>query len=66
MTVFILIIEKRIEVFRSMELAEAFLQSEFPELSEICNGLSLEGLIEYINKYESEVRIYKRTLIEEF
>tara|TARA_A100001201_G_C4027483_1_gene182474 strand:+ start:58 stop:261 length:204 start_codon:yes stop_codon:yes gene_type:complete len=67
MTIYIIINNEKIEAFRSIDDAEAYVQSEYPELSEECNDMFFEDLVNYINnnRYGS-VKCIQRKLIEQF
>ena len=65
MTIYIIINNAKVEAFRSIDSAEIWLQSEYPELSEVCNNMLFEDLVNYINhnRYGS-VKCIQRKLIE--
>ena len=65
MTIYIIINNAKVEAFRSIDDAEIYIQSEYPELSELCNDMLFEDLVNYINnnRYGS-VKCIKRKLIE--
>ena len=67
MTVYIVIINNRLEVCANLEIAEAHIQSEYPELAEECNNLDLLQLIQYVNANNlGKIKLIPKILMSSF